>query len=707
MMATMLSAGAGVAAVVCGLALTAPAELTLQEAVTRSMAAGTGAVVVADVSTGQLLAHHRSEVAATRLAAPGSAVKPLVLLALLEAGKLGAQDQRACPRQLRLAGRSLDCSHPPVGFPLDPVTALAYSCNNYFAHMALRLTPAELAEALRRVGRVRVAASAEELQLQALGEAGIEVTPLGLLNAYRRLARLRAQGRIRLSPLFEGLEAATEYGTGQLARLEGLKVAGKTGSSASGHAWFAGWAPADHPAIVLVVFLEQGRGGAGAAPVARAIFEAYARAKTGAGPRARQVTVRIEQQTLRLPLEEYVAAVLAGECATFTSEEALQAMAVTARTWAARHRGRHRAEGFDFCDTTHCQYLRLDGRSARLRAAVEATEGELLWYQGAPAAAFHHGHCGGMTEAAADVWPEMRAPYLRAQSDTYCTATGRANWSSEVGKDDLRRALGLGGPVALEILRRLPSGRVAEVRLGGRRWPAPQFESAVGRALGWHVLRSSWYEVSQADDRLVFRGHGAGHGVGLCQTGAARRGEQGQTYRQILAFYFPGTALGLSAQGFAWTRMQGERVEVWSTHPQQEEALVALADRALAEAERRSGWQAKARPRLMVYPTVAAFRDATGEPGWVAASTLGRTMRMQPSRLLGDKLKGTLLHEMLHVVVEERAHPKLPPWFREGLVVFLAEGAEGAEGRVGALVERYGRKAVLSWLEQGLPPGVR
>src|SRR5438874_1571512 len=61
--------------------------------------------------------------------------------------------------------------------------------------------------------------------------------------------------------------------------------------------------------------------------------------------------------TLHMPLEEYVAGVLAGESSIFKSDEALKAMAVAARTYAVRHTGRHRAEGFDFCDTTHCQDL--------------------------------------------------------------------------------------------------------------------------------------------------------------------------------------------------------------------------------------------------------------------------------------------------------------------------------------------------------------
>jgi len=399
--------------------------------------------------------------------------------------------------------------------------------------------------------------------------------------------------------------------------------------------------------------------------------------------------------TLHMPLEEYVAGVLAGESSIFKSTEALKAMAVTARTYAARHRGRHRREGFDFCDTTHCQDLRLAARSERLRAAVEATEAEMLWYEGMPADTYYSRHCGGTTEAG-------DAPYLKQLHDTFCIATGRAEWRCELRKQDL------GGPVA--ILSRTPSGRVAEVRAAGRRQRAGDLQLTVGRTLGWDTIRSNFYEITDRGDSLRFEGYGAGHGIGLCQTGAEQRGEQGHNYRQILAFYFPGTAPGVGAQGFNWTRMQGERVEVWSTRPHEDRDAVAAADRALREAESRSGIRGGERPRVRIYPSVAAFRDATGEPGSVAASTTRRTIRMQPAALLrgSGSLDSTLLHEMLHVLVESQAHPNAPVWLREGLVLHFAGAGpqanrdyEGYRSRVRGLMDRHGREKVMEWLRIG------
>jgi stage II sporulation protein D len=413
--------------------------------------------------------------------------------------------------------------------------------------------------------------------------------------------------------------------------------------------------------------------------------------------------------TLHLPLEDYVAAVLAGESAGFRSEQSLAAMAVAARTYAVRFQGsRHKAEGFDFCDTTHCQDLHISAVTERLRQAAERTEGELLWFQGSPAATFYGKDCGGSTEAAAIVWPDMKASYLGGRADPYCA---RKSWRSTIRKEEIRLD-------SLRIVERTPSGRALRLQAGQRSIPASALRFAVGRALGWDRLPSDLYEVSDAGDRWVFEGHGSGHGVGLCQAGAARMGEEGRSYREILEFYYPGTALGVSAQGFPWQSLGGERVTVMSTRPQLDRGVVATADRLARAVEERSGLRIGGRVLMRIYPSVTAFRDATGEPGWVAGSTRGGVIRLQP--VVGES---TLRHELLHVLVESHARHGLPLWFREGAVLFLSgdrptnklkhvprEEAEerlayaAALGRFSRLVEQFGEGTVMGWISGGLPP---
>jgi stage II sporulation protein D len=251
-------------------------------------------------------------------------------------------------------------------------------------------------------------------------------------------------------------------------------------------------------------------------------------------------------------------------------------------------------------------------------------------------------------------------------------------------------------------------------------------------------MKSNWYDVSDAGDRLMFHGRGSGHGVGLCQVGAEVMGEEGHSYREILSFYYPGTRLGVSAQGIPWQQLANEDVTLLTTRPDRDRPLLTLATGFVHEAEENTGLLYRASPRLKIYPTVAAFRNSTGEPGWVAASTRGRTIQMQPSDVLREAgtLESTIRHELLHMLIDSYALPGTPLWFREGLVLYLTapnasskqseniddlKGLEkslrapaseeelrhayaGARARVAQLARQHGKAALLGWVQNGLPP---
>lgn len=268
----------------------------LQKAVAQTMAGQRGAAVLVDVHTGRVLAAYHANVAARRVVHPGSSIKPFTLLALLEAGKVDANTALVCKRPLTIGGHRLDCPHPDTAEPLGPVAALAYSCNSYFTSVAIRLAPAQLRDSFVRAGfssltglepneatgAVALAQSPEELQLQAIGEWGVSVTPLELVHAYRNLALSQNNADVKLASLvFEGLQQSVSYGMARAAQpASPMKVAGKTGTAPADegpwtHGWFAGYAPAGTPEIVLVVFLERGHGSDSAA-LARQIFSVFA-----------------------------------------------------------------------------------------------------------------------------------------------------------------------------------------------------------------------------------------------------------------------------------------------------------------------------------------------------------------------------------------------------------------------------------------------
>jgi cell division protein FtsI/penicillin-binding protein 2 len=269
---------------------------SLHQVMREALSGQSGAAVVVRVRDRRVLASVGEPLLRLRVATPGSTVKPFVLQLMLEQGAVKPDEKLACRRDLSIAGHSLRCSHPDELGTFQAADALAWSCNSYFATAAARLRPGELERrfaelgftrpsglmAAEGAGRVRAAATLQEQQLLAIGAAGVQVTPLELASAYAQLAKSSPQGATPAGKVvLAGLRLATEYGLAANAAVPKFPVAGKTGTASDPgnpqtHAWFAGFAPADHPEIVVVVFLERGRGSVEAATIARKIFEAYA-----------------------------------------------------------------------------------------------------------------------------------------------------------------------------------------------------------------------------------------------------------------------------------------------------------------------------------------------------------------------------------------------------------------------------------------------
>lgn len=267
----------------------------LNTEVARILRGRSGTAVVVDVSSGRILADYHPDVAARRLARPGSAFKPFTLLALLQSGKLHSTDSLVCRRNLHVGRHDLSCSHPQTG-SLQAVSALAYSCNDFFATFGLRLTAEDLRAAFTQagfaspsgfvsneaIGSIHLARSDEERQLQAIGEGDMRVTPVEMLAAFRNLAlrRTAADTTEGERTVFTGLEESTGYGMARLASVADARVAGKTGTSRTDqgswtNAWFCGYTPADKPQIAVVVFLEKGSGPSDAAVLGGEIFRAW------------------------------------------------------------------------------------------------------------------------------------------------------------------------------------------------------------------------------------------------------------------------------------------------------------------------------------------------------------------------------------------------------------------------------------------------
>ena len=305
-----------------------------------------------------------------------------------------------------------------------------------------------------------------------------------------------------------------------------------------------------------------------------------------------------------LPLESYVAGVVAAELSPDSPAAAAQALAIAARSFALRRSqehgrpaafepraGRHafHPAGAGLCDQTHCQVF--SGRApAAARAAAARTEGEvLLLASGRVAPALHHAACGGRTADAREVWPDATdedaeagaavddplpgsvpasrrpgaPPGIAPRALSACgELEGEAplRWTLALTEAQLGRALGLTPP--LGVLAELgPGGLLRLLHAPGLgRLTAEELHLKLGRSLGWDAVRSPRFtfeetppEASRARAGVprswTLHGSGHGHGVGLCQRGAVALATRGADRHLILARYFPRLRVGALPRG--------------------------------------------------------------------------------------------------------------------------------------------------------------
>ncbi|MDP2391126.1 MAG: SpoIID/LytB domain-containing protein, partial [Acidobacteriota bacterium] len=273
-----------------------------------------------------------------------------------------------------------------------------------------------------------------------------------------------------------------------------------------------------------------------------------------------------------IAVDIYIAQVVAGEGQPRAGDAAQQALAITARTFAIANRNRHRREGFDLCDTTHCQVVR--AATPMTTRAAQATSGRLLLSRGQPAFVFYSASCGGRTELASEVWPGA-IDYADAASVRDDADASEPAWESDVRVRDVERALrnaGLRGDRLrdVRVLARNASGRVSRVRVDGftpSEMSGHEFRMAVGRVAGFAAIKSTAFDVKRTSSGYHFRGRGFGHGVGLCVIGAGTRAGRGETADEILKFYYPGLTIGAGSPSALTTNVPAPGAPAAPTAP--------------------------------------------------------------------------------------------------------------------------------------------
>jgi len=671
------------------------------------------AYLVLELPSQRVVAEARPDVLGNAVL-PGSIIKLATLIAAVDDGLVDESTRIACRRTVTVDGKQLTCAHPDLHRPLDAAEALGYSCNVFFATVAQRLRRSSLDAALVRLGLPPLAADAPTAS-GALGLAGIRATPRQLLEAFLRIVGASRVEITLADPtrrmLRRGLEMAARTGTASALDAAGFSGLAKTGTAPMPGGGYYGIVTAavntELPTYAIVAVVPGGAGADAAELAARLL------ARHGAPRRGDTIRVGIAGRgggydVRSIPLETYVSQVVAGEMGEATSP-ALEAMAITARTFVAANRGRHAADGFDVCDLTHCQVLAR--ATAATDAAALATSGQVLVENGQPAQVFYSSWCGGHTETPSHAWPGARDPaYLPARPDPACA--DEPPWTMDITEPRLRRALeaaGLKGSGAsgLSVATRHASGRVAQLHVAGMApdlVDANTFRTAAGRLLGWQTVKSTMFDVRRSSTGYVLTGRGSGHGVGLCIRGAMNRGRQGASRDEILAAYFPGLAVasrvpgppggdprspGASAPGSPAIAHAPVRVGFGEAMPKAMESLIRvhlpeaerrfltevrdLATRLLDAIAKKLGVPMPAELDLRFHPTVEAYTRATGQPWWTAARTTGTRIDLLPRGVLQQRgiLESTLQHEFVHVLADPLLSGR-PLWVREGLAVVLA-----------------------------------
>ncbi|MBP5799582.1 MAG: SpoIID/LytB domain-containing protein, partial [Prevotella sp.] len=292
-----------------------------------------------------------------------------------------------------------------------------------------------------------------------------------------------------------------------------------------------------------------------------------------------------------LPVERYLTSVISSEMSATASKEFLKAHAVISRSWllAQMEKRKQLDNGstgffsfikkddelirwydredhtlFDVCADDHCQrYQGITKQSSPVvEEAISETRGQVLTYDDDICDARFSKCCGGQTEEFQYCWEDTPKPYLVSFHDPYCNTSDKHvlsqvlndydqetpdfyRWTVEYSQEQLSELVNrklkddFGTITDLIPLERGKSGRIWKLKIvGTKKSFTIGKELEIRRALSETHLLSSAFEVEKSGDRFILHGSGWGHGVGLCQIGAAVMGEQGKSYDEILLFYY-------------------------------------------------------------------------------------------------------------------------------------------------------------------------
>jgi len=239
-------------------------------------------------------------------------------------------------------------------------------------------------------------------------------------------------------------------------------------------------------------------------------------------------------------VDDYIAGVIRTEGGLNRHKEYTKAQAIITRTFLYRNLDRHISDGYNTCDNTHCQAFHGITNDLAINLVTKETENMvILGKDSSLIFSVFHSNCGGMTAASKDVWGADLS-YLRNVLDPYCVRSRNATWERKFTLKEWSNFLqksgytGSTGDAALFSFNH--NRRAIDYKAGSFTMPFEKVRSDLR-------LRSSFFSVITDNHSVTLKGKGYGHGVGLCQEGAMEMAVRGNTYSEIISFYYPGVMI--------------------------------------------------------------------------------------------------------------------------------------------------------------------
>ena len=244
-------------------------------------------------------------------------------------------------------------------------------------------------------------------------------------------------------------------------------------------------------------------------------------------------------------IDDYLEGVLASEAGTRLETEYYKVQAIISRTYALNNSNKHKSEGFNLCDGVHCQaYLgRYEGESNAILTGVDSTKGKILLDSNNNRfPVFFSANCGGQSSETDQIWSANIAAYL-SRKDTFCIHTRQANWEKYIPKKKVVSFLK--EKYFLDVNSPEIANKIINFKQDVRKtfFIHPSYGIPLRDIRNYFGLKSTYFDTEQVGDKILFKGKGFGHGVGLCQEGAMNMIKKQFSYEDVLRYYFSGAKI--------------------------------------------------------------------------------------------------------------------------------------------------------------------